>query len=130
MPLFLDTAVLIDALRGNPAAERVYALRESREVRPLICAINVEEIWRGARPTEADAIRLLVRGFRLVPLGEAEAERAGRWRREFAARGVTLSQADCLIGSATVSAGARLATGNLDHFPMPELELEHWPTGA
>ena len=69
-------------------------------------------------------------GFRFVPLGEAEAERAGRWRREFGARGVTLSQADCLIGSATVSAGARLATGNLDHFPMPELELEHWPTGA
>ena len=130
MPLFLDTTVLIDALRGNDAAEQVRALRESKEGRPLICAINIEEIWRGARPTEADAIRLLVRGFQLVPLGEAEAERAGRWRREFAARGVTLSQADCLIASATVSAGARLATGNIDHFPMPELELEHWPTGA
>ena len=130
MPLFLDTTVLIDALRGNDAAEQVRALRESKEGRPLICAINIEEIWRGARPTEADAIRLLVRGFQLVPLGEAEAERAGRWRREFAARGVTLSQADCLIGSATVSAGARLGTGNIDHFPMPELELEHWPTGA
>ena len=128
MPLFLDTTVLIDALRGNPAAERVQALRGSRGARPLVCAINIEEIWRGARPAEADAIRLLVRGFRLVPLGEAEAERAGQWRREFAARGVTLSQADCLIGSAAVSAGARLATGNLDHFPMPELEVEHWPT--
>jgi hypothetical protein len=129
LPLFLDTTILIDALRGNAAAERVRALRENRDGRPLTCAINIEEIWRGARPTEADAIRLLVRGFQLVPLGEAEAERAGRWRRQFATRGVTLSQADCLIGSAAVSAGARLATGNIDHFPMPELEVEHWPIG-
>jgi len=130
LPLFLDTTVLIDALRGNPAAERVRALRENRGERPLICAINIEEIWRGARPTEVDAIRLLVGGFQLAPLGEVESERAGRWRQGFASRGVTLSQADCLIASATLSAGARLATGNLDHFPMPELELEHWPTGA
>jgi predicted nucleic acid-binding protein len=130
LPLLLDTTVLIDALRGLPAAARVKALRESGEARPLVCAINIEEIWRGARPAEADGIRLLVRGFQLVPLGEAEAERAGRWRREFAARGVTLSQADCLIASATISAGARLATGNIDHFPMPELEVEHWPSGA
>jgi hypothetical protein len=125
----LDTTVLIDALRGLHAAARVQALRESGEARPLVCAINIEEIWRGARPTEAEAIRPLVRGLRLVPLGEAEAERAGRWRRQFATRGVTLSQADCLIGSAAVSAGARLATGNIDHFPMPELEVEHWPIG-
>jgi hypothetical protein len=128
--LFLDTTVLIDALRGFPAAARVQALRASREARPLICAINVEEIWRGARSREEDAIRLLVRGLPLVPLGEAEAERAGQWRREFAARGITLSQADCLIGSAAVSAGARLATGNPDHFPMQDLEVEHWPTRA
>jgi predicted nucleic acid-binding protein len=72
---------------------------------------------------------LLVRGLPLVPLGEDEAERAGRWRRDFAARGITLSQADCLIGSAAVSAGARLATGNPDHFPMQAVELEHWPAG-
>jgi predicted nucleic acid-binding protein len=128
--LFLDTTVLIDALRGNPAAARVQALRESGEARPLICAINVEEICRGARSREEDAIRLLVRGLPLVPLGEAEAERAGRWRRQFAARGVTLSQADCLIGSAAVSADARLATGNPDHFPMHAVEVEHWPPGA
>jgi translation elongation factor EF-4 len=26
--------------------------------------------------------------------------------------------------------GARLATGNPRDFPMPEIELEHWPLGA
>jgi hypothetical protein len=28
-----------------------------------------------------------------------------------------------------MAVGARLATGNPKHFPMPELEVEHWPVG-
>ena len=68
-------------------------------------------------------------GMRLARLELIEGERAGRWRREYAARGVTLSQADCLIAAAAIGVGARLATGNPKHFPMPELEIEHWPVG-
>ncbi|HVF76170.1 MAG TPA: hypothetical protein VM938_14125 [Acidimicrobiales bacterium] len=47
--------------------------------------------------------------------------------REFAERGVTLHQADCLIAAAAVGVGAGLATANIDDFPMPELAVEHWP---
>lgn len=94
-----------------------------------MCAVNVEEIWCGARPSEADAIRSLMAGLRTVPLTLREGELAGTWRREFATRGVTLGQADCLIAAAAVTAGARLATGNPNDFPMPGLEIEHWPTG-
>ncbi len=65
----------------------------------------------------------------LAPLGRTEGERAGRWRRDFARQGVTLSQADCLIAAAAVGVGARLATGNPSDFPMSGLELEHWPVG-
>jgi predicted nucleic acid-binding protein len=130
MPLLLDTTVLIDALRGEPAADRLRAMRDAGQPQLLVCAINVEELWRGARSGEGKAIRRLVAGLRLVAIGAEEAERAGTWRRDFGSRGVTLSQADCLIASATVSAGARLVTGNPDHFPMPQLEVEHWPTGA
>jgi predicted nucleic acid-binding protein len=66
-------------------------------------------------------------GLHLAPLGRAEGERAGRWRREHASRGITLSQADCLISVGAVGIGAQLATGNPKHFPMPELDVEHWP---
>ena len=97
---------------------------------PLTCAVVVEELWRGSRPDESDAISSLVGGIQIAPLGAAEGELAGIWRREFASRGTTLSQADCLIAAAAVSAEARLATGNPRHFPMDELELEHWPAGA
>jgi predicted nucleic acid-binding protein len=64
-----------------------------------------------------------------VPLGVAEGWRAGEWRREYAARGVTLTQADCFVAAAALSAGGRLATGNPEDFPMPELTNEHWPAG-
>ena len=124
--LLLDSTVLIDGLRGRPAAERIRGLRRAG-VEPWVCAISVEEIWRGLRPEEEHTSRRLVRGLRLAPLGAAEGQRAGRWRRSYAERGVTLHQANCLIASAAVGIGASLATANLADFPMPELELEHWP---
>ena len=129
MPILLDTTVLIDVLRGRSAARRLLGLRDSGEV-PFVCCINVEEIWRGVRGDEEDAAARLVDGLRLADLGVAEGRRAGRWRREATVRGITLSQADCLIAAAAMGVGARLATGNPKHFPMEELEVEHWPAGA
>jgi predicted nucleic acid-binding protein len=128
VPLLLDTTVLIDVLRGRGAAGRLLSLRSAREV-PYVCCINVEEIWRGLLPGEEDGAAQLVDGLRLAPLGVAEGRRAGRWRREAAASGTTLSQADCLIAAAAVGVGARLATGNPRHFPMDAVEVEHWPAG-
>lgn len=130
MRLLLDTTVLIDALRGRDAGERLRELHRSGEPVPWICAINVEELYRGARKPEERRLDRFIRGFRLAPLGREEAELAGRWRRAFAQRGVTLGQADCLIAAAAAGVGARLATGNPKHFPMPELAVEHWPVGA
>jgi predicted nucleic acid-binding protein len=129
LSVVLDTTVLIDVLRGRPAAGRLLALRRAGRV-PWIRTINVEEIWRGAREGEEGGVNRLFDGLRIVPLGRAEGERAGTWRRTFAARGVTLAQADCLIAAAAVSVGAPLATGNPKDFPMPELSVEHWPVGA
>lgn len=127
--LVLDTTVLIDVLRGRPAARRLAGLARTHEP-PLICAINIEEVWRGARPDEHEAIDRLLASLRVVPLGEREGAQAGSWRREHALRGTTLSQADCLVAAAAVSASAHLATGNPRDFPMDALVVEHWPAGA
>ncbi len=128
MPLLLDTTVLIDALRGLPAARRVLGLRDSGQA-PWICAINVEEVLRGTDEDEEGLVMRFLGGLRLAPLGRVEGELAGRWRRDHARRGVTLSQTDCLIAAAAAGVDARLATGNPKHFPMPELNVEHWPVG-
>lgn len=126
--VLLDSTVLIDALRGRAAAQRVRGLRRSGD-EPWVCAISVEEIWRGARSSEAPAISRLFRGLRCAPMGVAEGQRAGLWRRDLAAAGLTVHQADCLIAAAAHGIDARLATGNPSDFPMPGVTVDHWPVG-
>jgi predicted nucleic acid-binding protein len=127
--LLLDTTVLIDALRERFAAQRIRQSLDAGQV-PWICAVNVDEVLRGTKAEEESTVLRFLRGLHLAPLGRIEGERAGRWRRDFASRGITLSQADCLIAAAAMAVGARLATGNPKHFPMSELDVEHWPVGA
>jgi predicted nucleic acid-binding protein len=123
----LDSTVLIDALRSRPGADRVGNLRRAG-TEPWVCAVSIEELWRGVRSSEEAVLQRLFRGLRVVPLGAPEGMRAGTWRRDFAARGITLHQADCLIAAAAVSIGAPLATANVDDFPMAELVVEDWPS--
>lgn len=128
--ILLDTTVVIDVLRGRPDATRRLAnLRDSGD-QAYVCAIKVEQVARELRPSELISARRLFRGLRIAALGRAEGWRAGEWRREFAARGQALGQADCLIGAAAVTLGGRLATGSPRHFPFDELDVEHWPARA
>lgn len=127
--VLLDTTVLIDVLRGRPAADRLMARRRSGDL-PATSAINVEEIVRGLRRPEQRTADRLFAGLHILPIGRPEAELAGAWRRDFAARGTTLHQADCLIAATAVQAQARLATGNPKDFPMTELVMESWPVGG
>ncbi len=127
--LLLDTTVLIDVLCGRPAAQRVLGLRRAG-TQPATSAINVEEIVRGLRASEQAAADRLFAGLRVLAIDRTEAELAGGWRRDFAAKGVTLHQADCLIAAAAVGAGARLATSNVKDFPIAGLPVEDWPVGA
>jgi predicted nucleic acid-binding protein len=129
LPLLLDSTVLIDALRERPSAQRLQRYLDSDQI-PWICAINVDEVLRGTRADKEAPVLTFLKGLHVAPLGRAEGERAGRWRRDYALEGVTLSQADCLIAAAAVGVGAHLATGNPKHFPMPEVQVEHWPVGA
>ena len=127
--VLLDTTVLIDVLRERQAAvDRLRAVF-AQGAPPFVCAINVEEVWRGTRPGEEEAVSELFAGLRLAPLAAREGMRAGSWRRQFSSRGVTLEQADCLIAAAAVGVGARLATGNPKDFPMAGVDIEHWPPG-
>lgn len=125
----LDSTVLIDFLRGRPAVARVTALREAGDV-PATTAINVDEIVRGLRPTDEPAARSLFGGLVVLRTGRRAGWQAGEWRREFAGRGITLYQADCLVAATAWTHGATLVTGNPKDFPMDGLTVEHWPVGG
>jgi predicted nucleic acid-binding protein len=130
VPILLDTTVLIDVLRGRPrAVERLRSLRQHPGV-PCTTPINVEEIHRGLRADERAAADRLFDGLRVVEIDRPQGELAGKWRRDHAAAGVTLAQADCLIAAAAVLLAMPLATGNPKHFPISGLDVQHWPVGA
>src|ERR1700730_16522618 len=60
--LLLDSTVLIDALRGKPAAQSVAALRREG-TEPWVCAISIEEIWRGVSASEEPAVRRFLTAY-------------------------------------------------------------------
>lgn len=128
--VLLDSTVLIDILRGRQGAWQRYSALERTGDVPYVCAVNVEEIARGLREPERTEAERLVSSFPVVPLGAREGWVAGAWRQAFGAEGVTLGQGDCLVAAAAAAIGGRLATGNPTHFPMAELQVEHWPAGA
>ncbi|HEY7045138.1 MAG TPA: type II toxin-antitoxin system VapC family toxin [Nocardioidaceae bacterium] len=125
----LDSTVLIDYLRGRPAVERVASMR-SRGDTAATTGINVEEVVRGLRDHEMEAAQRLFSGLVVLPIDARAGWRAGTWRREFAARGVTLWQADCLLAATAMVHGATLVTGNPKDFPMEGLDVDHWPVGG
>lgn len=128
MLVVLDSTVLIDFLRGRPAVDRVRDLRARGDV-AATTAINVEEVVRGLRPSEDDAAHALFDGLEIIAIGAGVSWQAGRWRREHAGHGTTLSQADCLIAAAAASIGGALATGNPRDFPMEGVVVHNWPVG-
>ena len=127
--VLLDSTVLIDLLRARPeTVGRLETLRARGDI-PFTCAVNVEEVRRGLRPGEEEMAGALFAGLREAPLGIEEGRRAGAWRRDFARRGRTLAQGDCLIAAAALGVDARLATGNPKDFPIRGIVVEHWPVG-
>lgn len=127
--VLLDTSVLIDHLRDRIGTRDRLRSPRGRGDEAFVCAVSVEEVTRGVRPPEDNAFVELLDGFLVAPLGIPEGRLAGHWRRSFARRGRTLSQADALVAAAAAGIGARLATGNPKDFPMRGLEVEHWQVG-
>lgn len=113
--LLIDTDVLIDYLRGLPAAgdfleEQANAL--------VVSAINVAELFAGAKNgAEHEALRRFLQAFEVVDVDQQIAERGGLIRRDSApAHGTGL--ADALIAATAEAVGAALVTLNRKHFPM------------
>lgn len=117
MTTVVDTSVLIDVLRGDPAAAAV--LREARRA-GLVHASEVTrlEVLAGMRPGEEVATRALLGIVEWSPLGENLAELAGELGRRWLPGSRGIDPADLAIAATTVALDAQLLTRNVKHFPM------------
>lgn len=117
MTVVVDTSILIDVLRGEPAA--VAVLREARQAGPLHASeITRSEVLAGMRSPEENATRALLGAFTWHPVDERLAEIAGELGRRWLPANRGVDSADLAIAATAVALDARLFTRNVKHFPM------------
>jgi len=112
-----DTSILIDVLRGDPAA--LGYVRGVIDV-PTCSEVTRIEVARGLRSGERTSAEQLFRTLHWVPLDEAIARRAGELGRRWDRHRPGISLADLVIAATTEQVDAELATANVRHFPMFE----------
>ncbi len=115
MSTVIDTSVIIDILRGLPAAVDFV---ERLEDVPACSEITRVEVIRGLRSAERVPAERLLQQLRWVALDEPIARRAGELGREWRKSHPGISSPDLVIAATAEQLGANLATGNVKHFPM------------
>lgn len=115
MSTVIDTSVIIDILRGLPAAVDYV---ESLEQVPVCSEITRVEVIRGLRSSERVPTERLFHQLRWASLDESIARRAGelgrKWRKSYPG----ISSPDLVVAATAEQLEADLATSNIRHFPM------------
>ena len=115
--MLVDTDILIDYLRGYPAA---ISFLESHIDDALISAVSVAELYQGVRDgAERTKLSRMISSFVVLPLTQDVAETAGLYRRDFRAR-TGCGLADCMIAATASTHRVALATLNAKRFTMLE----------
>lgn len=119
----LDTTALIDHLRGRKeVVDLITALAKEGHLIG-VCCINVAELHAGLGQTERPMADHLLDSLEFYEVTRDTAKQAGRYRYDFARKGMALAMADALIAATAVNQEATLVTANTRDFPMTELRL-------
>ena len=126
MNLLIDSAFLIDHLKGDPGARERWDRIFTDDDRPYVNEIVICEVRAGLRFGDAKKLATLLRPMEFVQPGPEAAMLAGQWRYEAHERGFRLSLADALIGAAAESLGAAVLSRNLRDFVMMPVRVESY----
>jgi predicted nucleic acid-binding protein len=122
MTYVLDSTVLIDALRGHPAA--VGFLR-ALSARPTASEVTRTEVLRGLRSAERSRAEVLFGVMHWHAVDESVARIAGEFGRRFR-RSHHLGISDLIVAATAQQVGLPVATSNTKHFPMfPRLKAPY-----
>lgn len=118
-----DTNILINALNGKRGHKELLAALVVQGHRLTCCVITLSELFSGLRATDVIEVEEFVSALHWLQTTPAIARQAGRWRHDYARRGVTLALPNSLIAATAFEYGLMLITDNRKHFPMPELSF-------
>jgi predicted nucleic acid-binding protein len=118
--MILDTSVLIDVLRGEPAVvERERELDERGTA--IVSTVSVMELWEGiqradASESERERVAALLEGLRHADFDHDAAVVAGDIAATLTARGEMIDIEDVMIGAVALTRDQAVLTRNADHF--------------
>lgn len=119
----LDSDCVIDCLGGVPLATQLILQLFAQDEVVCTTAVVVAEVVTGLLPADRAYAREFLSALVYLPTDHDAAEQAGAWRYAYARRGIALATADLLIAATAHAHGAAVVTGNLRHFPMPEVQV-------
>jgi predicted nucleic acid-binding protein len=122
--LLLDSAYVIDHLRGLSEALRRHARMYEDGDEPVVNEIVVCEVRAGARIEHLPDVEAFFRPVEFIQPGPDAAMRAGAWRQDARARGQHLSLADALIAAAADAVGAAVLTRNVRDFALTPVRVQ------
>ncbi|KRA39051.1 MULTISPECIES: type II toxin-antitoxin system VapC family toxin [unclassified Nocardioides] len=118
MTVVVDTSVLIDHLRGKPAArEALSGLIESGEA-IVGTVLSRTEVLAGMRSGEDVGTLALLDTLEWLPVTADIADRAGRFAQTYLRSHTGVDTVDHVIAATVEAVGGRLWTRNVKHFPM------------
>lgn len=118
MKRVVDTAVLVDHLRGDPRATNLLLLFAQSQDELWSVTVVRTEILAGMRKGEERATHRLLDQLRWQDVTTAIADAAGALARKYARSHSGIDTVDYLIAAAAQHLGAELVTLNVKHFPM------------
>lgn len=115
--ILVDSDVLIAHLRGVVAA-RDWLVGARKDGPLAIGVVSITELVGGMRSAERREVWRLLAAFRVEPVTEIIARRAGDMMRRYRRSHNTIGLGDYLIAATADVKGLQLATLNVRHFPM------------
>lgn len=123
MRYLVDTNVLVSFSKGHEPEYSWMLGRIQSKDELGVCAVIVAEFFAGTSPANRPAWTRFLRRMNYWETTEASAMRAGIYRYTYARQGTAISTQDALIAAVAAEVRAIIVTGNVRHFPMPDVVL-------
>lgn len=115
--MLLDSCVIIDLLRGSPAAVEYFSRLAEK---PSLSAVTITELVGGCRTIkERRQVEKVVENCHVMAIDQTVASLAGEYIQRYR-KSHRLDPVDSLIAATAKSNDLQLITHNIKHFPMFE----------
>lgn len=120
--LLIDSDILIDHLRKEKKALDFLDAEIEKGSLLFLSVISRAEIYAGIRNGEEEAVNSLFEIIAPVNIDTAIADKAGEYLRKFS-KSHALNIGDAVIAATTSEMKLSLATRNVKHYPMKNIEV-------